>query len=125
MKSLALVAVPIAAAAAAAALLRVLLIEPEAFAHRCGASAGPWWCTLRAAAIVVFASGGLAVAAIGAGVAATVTRRAGVALSAACLGAAGLVLYSVEAGAVALLLGLLALARARERESGGRTEQEA
>jgi hypothetical protein len=115
----------VAAAAALAAVLRYLVIEPEDFAHLCSAAAAPWWCAPRAAAITAFSSGALAVAAVGAGVIAIVTRRRGAGGTAACLGVAGLVLYAVEAGAVAFLLGLLALARPRERQAGGGGEQEA
>ncbi len=125
MKPFVLPTAAITATAVLAALLRFLLVEPEAVAHLCGATAAPWWCTLRAAAIAAFASGALAVAAVGAGAAAIVTLRAGAGLAAACLGIAGLVLYSVEAGAVAFLLGLLALGRAREGEPGGRSQREA
>lgn len=113
MQPLAFPTLLVTAAAALAALLRYLVIEPEGLAHLCSAAAAPWWCAPRAAAIAAFSTGALAVAAVGAGVVATVTRRPGAGLSAASLGAAGLVLYSVEAGAVGLLLGLLALARPR------------
>lgn len=125
MKSLALPTLLVTAAAALAALLRYLVIEPEGLAHLCSAAAAPWWCAPRAAAITAFSSGALAIAAVGAGVLAIVTRRRGAGGAAACLGAAGLVLYTVEAGAVALLLGLLALARPRERQARGGGEQEA
>ena len=125
MKPFVLLTVAIAAAAALAALLRFLVVEPEALAHLCGAAVVPWWCTLRAAAVAIFSTGALAVAAVAVGVAAIATGRAAVALAAACLGVAGLVLYSVEAGAVAFLLGVLALARAHERKTAGRGEQQA
>ncbi|MFO1364181.1 MAG: hypothetical protein U1F45_17285 [Burkholderiales bacterium] len=113
------------AAAAVAALLRFQFIEPEAYAHLCGAAGAPWWCVPRAALIAAFGSGALAGAAVGAGLLATATRGAGAGIAAAALGAAGLVLYSVEAGAVGLLLGLLALARPRPRQARGGGEQEA
>ncbi len=125
MKSLALPTLLVTAAAALAALLRYLVIEPEGLAHLCSAAAAPWWCAPRAAAITAFSSGALAIAAVGAGVLAIVTRRRGAGWAAAGLGAAGLVLYAVEAGAVALLLGLLALARPRKRQARGGGEQEA
>jgi hypothetical protein len=115
----------IAGAGIAAAALRLLVVEPEATAHLCSAPGAPSWCTARAAAIAAFGSGALAAAAVLAGVVATVTRRAGAALAAVALGVAGLVLYSIEAGAVGLLLGLLALARPRERQARGGGEQEA
>lgn len=114
-----------AIAAVVAALLRFQVVEPEALAHLCGAGAAPWWCALRSALIAAFATHALGVAAVAAGGIAVATRRSGAALAAACLGVAGLVLYSVEAGAIALLLGLLALARPRGRQSGARGEQQA
>ena len=118
-------AVLVAIAAAVAAVLRFQVVEPEALAHLCGAAAAPWWCTLRAAVVAAFASHALAIGSVAAGVLAIVTRRAGAAIAAACLGAAGLVLYAVEAGAIGFLLGALALARARDRPSGARGEQQA
>lgn len=125
MKTLARAAVSIALALALAALLRFRLVEPEHLAHLCGAVAAPWWCTVRAAVIAAFASSALAVAAVAAGGVAIATRRSGAALVAACLGVAGLVLYAVEAGAIALLLGVLALARAPDRQAGAGGEREA
>lgn len=113
MKPFVFLTVSVTIAAALAAALRFFVIEPEALAHLCGAAGAPWWCVPRAAAIAAFSTGALALAAVGAGVAAIVTRRPGAGLFAACLGAAGLVLYAVEAGAVAFLAGLLALARPR------------
>jgi hypothetical protein len=125
VKSLVFSTLLVTAASALAALLRYLVIEPEGVAHLCSAAAAPWWCALRAAAIAAFATGALAVGAVGAGIVAIVTRRPGAGRAAACLGAAGLVLYAVEAGAIAFLLGLLALARPRERQARGGGEQEA
>jgi hypothetical protein len=125
VKSLAVAAGSIAVTVVVTALLRFRLVEPEYLAHLCGAPAAPWWCTLREAVIAAFASHALEVAAVAAGGVAVVTRRSGAALAAACLGAAGLVLYAVEAGAIALLLGLIALARPRQRQSRARGEQEA
>jgi hypothetical protein len=105
--------VAVAATTAVTILLRFQLIEPEAYAHLCSAPGAPWWCTPRAGLIAVIGSGALAVAAVGAGVIAIATRRTGAGLAAACLGTAGLALYAVEAGAVGLLLALLAFARPR------------
>jgi hypothetical protein len=115
----------IVAALAVAAVVRFQIVEPEATAHLCGAAAAPWWCALRATVIAVFASNALAIAAVVAGGIAIVTRRAGAALAAACLGVAGLVLYAVEAGAIGFLLGALALARPRDRPGHARRKQEA
>jgi hypothetical protein len=114
-------AVPIGTSFGLAYALRFGLIEPAALAHVCGAAAAPWWCGLRGAVIVAFASGGLALAALASAGAATLLRARGWALAAVCLGVAGLVLFSYEAGAVALLAGLLVLARdehARRQQTG-------
>ena len=119
------VAISIAIAAAVAAVVRVQIVEPEDLAHLCSAADAPWWCALRAAVIAAFATNALAVAAAAAGGISIATRRSGAALGAVCLGVAGLVLYSVEAGAIALLLGLLALARPRARQAGARGEEQA
>jgi hypothetical protein len=125
VKTLAVVAVSGALAGVVAAIVRFLLVEPDAMVHLCGATAAPWWCALRAAAVAAFATNALAIAAVVAGGIATATRRSGAAVAAVCLGLAGLVLYAVEAGAVALLLGLLALARASDRQTGARRKQQA
>lgn len=87
------------------------MVEPEPIVHLCGSAAAPWWCGARALVVAAFATNALAVASVAAGVGATLTRSSGLALAAACLGLAGLVLYSVEPGATAFLLGLLVLAR--------------
>ena len=118
-------AISVAIAAAAAAIVRFQLVEPEGIAHLCSATAAPRWCTLRALAVAAFATNALAVAAVVAGAIAIATRWSGAALAAACLGVAGLVLYAVEAGAIGFLLGLIALARPRDRQPGARGEQQA
>ncbi len=125
MKPVVALIAPIAAAASLAASVRFLVVEPEGFGHLCSAAAAPGWCAPRAAAIALFSSGALAATAVGAGIVATVARRRGAGIAAVCLGTMALVLYAVEAGAVALLLGLLAWSRPREREAGGGGEQEA
>jgi hypothetical protein len=112
-------------AALAAALLRVYVVDPEAIAHLCGAPGAPWWCVLRAAVVAAFGTSALAIAALVVAGIAIVIRRSGAAIAAACLGVAGLMLYSVEAGAIAFLLGLIALARPRDREPGARGKQQA
>ncbi len=113
--------VPIAISFALAYALRFGLIEPAAIAHVCGAAPAPWWCSLRGAVIAAFASGGLALAALASAGLATLLRARAWAFAAVCLGVAGLVLFSSEAGAVALLAGLLVLARdehARRQQAG-------
>ena len=125
MKTPIVAAVSVVLAAAIAAVVRFQIVEPEAAMHLCGTAAAPWWCALRAAVIAAFATNVLAISAVAAGGIAVATRRSGAALAAACLGVAGLILYSVEAGACALLLGLLALSRPRARQPGARSEQQA
>ena len=105
-------AAAVAAALAAAAALRYAALEPAALAHLCGVPAAPWWCTPRALAAGVLHAGALGFASIGAGGVAMLTRSSAWALAAACLGAAGLVLYAAATGAAGLLGGLLVLARA-------------
>jgi hypothetical protein len=107
-------------AALGAALLRFYVVEPEAIAHFCGAP-----CALRGAVIAAFGTSALAIGALVVAGIAIVVRRSGAAIAAACLGVAGLMLYSVEAGAIAFLLGLIALARPRDRQPGARGEQQA
>jgi len=97
-------------AAAAAYGVRLGLIEPEAFGHLCAAG-GPWWCAPRGLLIDALHAGALGLGAVAFGAAATLTRRTGAALAAAMLGAAALVLYDADLGAVGFLLGALALAR--------------
>jgi len=101
----------VAIALAAAAGVRYAIIEPVAIAHLCSASGAPWWCAPRALAAQGLATGALGLGAIATGIAATFTRSSSWALGAACLGAAGLVLYGVATGAAGFLLGLLVLAR--------------
>jgi hypothetical protein len=125
MKTRVVVAVSIAIAGAVAALLRFYVVEPEGVAHLCSAPDAPWWCAPRAAVIAAFTTNALAVAAVAAAGIALATRRSGLALAAVCLGVGGLVLYAVEAGAIAFLLGLIALARPRDRQAGARGEQQA
>jgi hypothetical protein len=98
-------------ALAIAAGVRYAIIEPPGPAHLCGAPGAPWWCAPRALAAAAFDAGALGFGALAVGVLAILTRRSAWALAAACLGAAGLLLYAVVTGAVGLLLGLLVLAR--------------
>lgn len=101
----------VAIALAIATGVRYAIIEPASLAHLCGAPGAPWWCAPRALLAAVLGAGALGFGAIGAGVLAILTRLSAWALAAACLGAAGLVLYAAATGAVGLLLGLIVLAR--------------
>ena len=102
----------VALSLAAAAILRYAALEPAGLAHLCGASGAPWWCAPRALAAGVLDAGAPGFAAIATGVVAILTRSSAWALAAACLGAAGLLLYAVATGAAGFLLGFLVLARA-------------
>ncbi len=117
----------VALALAAAAALRFAVVEPAGIAHLCSAADAPWWCAPRALLVWVLALGAPGLGAIVAGVLATFARSPGWALVAACLGAAGLLLYSVATGAVGFLLGLLVVARtvAARRHPHARSEREA
>jgi len=110
-RALVRVVVSVAIALAIAAGVRYAIIEPARLAHLCGAPGAPWWCAPRALLAAALDAGALGFGAIGAGVLAILTRLSAWALAAACLGAAGLVLYAAATGAVGLLLGLLVLAR--------------
>jgi len=111
-------AAAVGAAVGAAYGLRIGLIEPEAFGHLCAGSVGPWWCLPRGLLIAALHTGVLGAGAVALGAVATLGRRRGVAVAAAMLGAAGLVLYDAEPGAVGLLLGALVLARTAASEPG-------
>jgi hypothetical protein len=110
-KLIALAAAAVALSLAIAAVLRYAALEPAGLAHLCGAPGAPWWCAPRALAAGVLDAGALGFAAIAAGVVAILTRSSAWALAAACLGAAGLVLYAAATGAAGFLLGFLVLAR--------------
>ena len=97
----------------AAAVLRYGVIEPPTVADLCGASGGPRWCAWRQWAVVAFLGYGYGYAALTAVFIALVLRHPLAAWLAAALGAAALVLYCFEAGAFALLVGALRLARAQ------------
>lgn len=97
----------------AAAVLRYGLIEPAQMADLCGADGGPRWCAWRQWAVVAFLGYGYGYAALTAAFLALVLRHPLAAWLAAALGAAALVLYCFEAGAFALLVGVLRLARAQ------------
>lgn len=115
-RRLALCALGLAAAVAAAAFaLRLLLIEPPAFAWACQIAEPPGWCPLRAGAILALRAGLLGVAALAIGLVALFRRHSGAALAAIGLGAAGLVLYAPEPASAGVLLGALALTGAASR----------
>ena len=103
----------LALVALAAATLRYGVIEPPAVANLCTADGGPAWCAWRQWAVLGFLSYGYGYAALTAAFVALVARHPLAAWLAAALGAAALVLYCPEAGAFALLVGVLRLLRAQ------------
>lgn len=91
--------------------LRYAWIEPAHLGHLCNSDAGPWWCVPRQALIEAFMHNALGYAAVIAAVPAVLLRARRLALVAACLGAAGLVLYCHDWSAVGFTLGVLTLVR--------------
>jgi hypothetical protein len=100
-------------ALALALVLRVYAIEPSHIGHACDLSPWSGWCAARTALIMAFRFQELGWAALAAGIAATLLRRAWLGQLALALGLAGLVLYSYEPAAVGALLGALVLFRPR------------
>lgn len=99
------------AAGLIAAWLRYRLVEPATLAQACAGGAGGLRCLLRAATVVAFHSHGLTMVCAMLALLALITRLRPLAALALAAGAIGLVLYSFEAGAAALLAGALVLAR--------------
>lgn len=95
----------------AAGLLRYYAIEPEAIAHAC--QPDPWsgLCGARSALIQLFLGQRIGWAALLVALVALGLRRRWVASLALALAGAGLVLYSPEPSAAALVLSLLVLSR--------------
>ncbi len=106
---------------ALAVLVRQVLIQPPAIAHRCDTTTltlittGPWWCGVRAAVIMTYAWGGLFYGALVLSTAALWTRRASVGFVTLAVGLVAIVWYSYEPGAIAITVGTLVLARAQGR----------
>ena len=93
-----------------AAWLRYRLVEPATLAQACAAGAGGLRCALRAMTVVAFHSHGLEMVCGALTLLALITRWRLIAALALAAGAAGLILYSFETGAAALLAGALVLA---------------
>ncbi len=74
---------------------------------------GPWWCSVRAAIIMTYAWGGLFYSALVLSMVALWIRRASVGFVTLAVGLVAIVWYSYEAGAVAITVGTLVLARAQ------------
>jgi hypothetical protein len=106
-----------------AILTRQFLIQPPEIAHRCEAatltlfSAGPWWCSVRAAAIMTYAWNGLLYGALLLSLATLVWRRLWLAVLTLAIGLLAIVWYTYEPGAVAITIGALILARRQHDRS--------
>ncbi len=104
-----------------AILTRQFLIQPPEIAHRCDltvlsfTAAGPWWCNVRAAAIMTYAWNGLLYASIGLSLVSLVWRRAWLAAVTLAVGLVAIVFYTYEPGAVAITIGALVLVRQQQR----------
>jgi len=103
----------IAAVGGLAAVVRFLFIEPAAIGETCEAHATLWWCSLRLLVVQGFLHHIYGVAAVAAAVASLAVRRRWLAMLAAALGVFAMVLYDVELGSFALLVGVLREARLR------------
>jgi len=102
---------PALLAMAVAMLLRYNVVEPEAIAHAC--QPDPWagMCAARTTLIHAFLGQRIGWAALLVALVALLVRRRAVASLALALGGAGLVLYSPEPSAAAVVASLLVLAR--------------
>ncbi len=106
-----------AAACLVAIAIRQFLIQPPEVAQRCEAATltlltpGPWWCSVRAAAIMTYAWNGLLYAAPLLSIATLAWRRRWLAAATLTIGLVAIVWYTYEAGAVAITIGALVLAR--------------
>jgi hypothetical protein len=100
-----------------AILIRQYLIQPPEVAHQCEspvlslATTGPWWCSLRSAAIMTYAWRGLLYASMVLSLATLIWRRGWLALATLAVGLVAIVWYTYEPGAVAITIGALVLAR--------------
>jgi hypothetical protein len=98
---------------AAGALLRYGWVQSPELGWRCGAIDAPSWCAVRHALLVGLRAQGLGVIALVLGLTALLAREAYrlLIIAAAGLGAAGLLLYSAELSAAALLLAAMRAVR--------------
>ncbi|HKO87150.1 MAG TPA: hypothetical protein VJU83_01385 [Burkholderiales bacterium] len=102
---------PALAALLLALVARYAFIQPAPIGALCASAMTPWWCGLRQALIMTFATQGLGFAALILGVLAVFSRSRRVSLLGVCVGLFGLVLYCYEMSAVGLTLSVLTLAR--------------
>ncbi|WP_250634148.1 hypothetical protein [Pinirhizobacter soli] len=103
----------IAAVGGLAAAVRFLFIEPAAIGETCEAQAALWWCSPRLLLVQGFLHHIYGWAAVAAAIASLAVRRPWLAMLAAALGVFSMVLYGVELGSFALLVGVLREARLR------------
>lgn len=108
----------VAAVFGLAAAARYLLIQPPEVAHACELAGAAWYCGFRTLVIQTFATYGLGYAAMAATVLTVLIWNRIVAWLATMVGAAALILYCYEPGAVSFVVGTLALARAQTGQSG-------
>jgi hypothetical protein len=106
-----------------AILTRQFLIQPPEIAHQCETTtltlfaAGPWWCSVRAAAIMTYAWNWLLYGALLLSLATLVWRRLWLAVLTLAVGLLAIVWYTYEPGAVAITIGALVLARRQHDRS--------
>lgn len=103
----------IAAVGGVAAAVRFLFIEPAAIGETCQAQAALWWCSLRLGLVQGFLHHIYGWAAVAVAIGCLAVRRPWLAVLAAALGVFSMVLYGVELGSFALLVGVLREARLR------------
>jgi hypothetical protein len=112
-----------ALACLAAILVRQFLIQPADVAQQCNDakltlwSTGPWWCGVRAAAIMTYAWHGLFYASLALSLASLLWRRLWLATATLITGLVAIVWYSYEPGAVAITIGALGVARRQHERS--------
>jgi hypothetical protein len=115
-----------ALACVVAILVRQFLIQPPDVAQQCNDatltlwSAGPWWCSFRAAAVMTYAWRGLFYASFALSLATLLWRRVWLATATLTVGLVAIVWYTYEPGAVAITIGALVLAR-RQHDTVGVT----
>jgi hypothetical protein len=109
----------ILAVGAIAALLRYYVIEPANLAEACEGPGGPNWCPVRMGVVHGFLTYGYGYVALAAVALALFVPRRWTAALAGALGLFALQLYCFEAGAFALLVGSLRLARLQANQEPG------
>lgn len=106
-----------------ATAVRFGLIESSVIGQFCSGH-NPWWCSVRTALVHGFLHNVYGVAALIAAALALVSRRLALAWLAAALGVLAIQLYSVETGALAVLIGSLRLLRLQADACGAPVEQD-